>query len=170
MEVFTSLEAVQQPDERMLHYVLYDPTTGESRRQELEDHYEQVASFVLNDSVPNSIQIQFNIAKNVLGILQLSRLILGLPGARNYRMAEIRAHEEYLLSAVRETLTWTPPACQVSTGKNDRLQSYIRPVDGDYPPGSYKRYGAGFSAIQASNPGLFVEFACINQSFRIVQN
>lgn len=80
MEVFTSLEAVQQPDERMLHYVLYDPTTGESRRQELEDHYEQVASFVLNDSVPNSIQIQFNIAKNVLGILQLSRLILGLPG------------------------------------------------------------------------------------------
>mgnify|MGYP001813515653 CR=1 FL=1 len=66
MEEFTSLGVVQRPDERMLHYVLYDPTTGESRRQELEDHFEQVASFVLNDSVPDSIHVQFNIAKNVL--------------------------------------------------------------------------------------------------------
>ena len=37
----------------------------------------------------------------------------------------------------REALTWTPPVCQVSIGKKDRLQSYIRPVDGVYPPGLY---------------------------------
>jgi hypothetical protein len=36
-----------------------------------------------------------------------------------------------------EPLTWTPPVCQVSIGKEDRLQSYIRPVDGVYPPGLY---------------------------------
>ena len=36
-----------------------------------------------------------------------------------------------------ETLTWTPPVCQVNFGEEDRLQSYIRPVDGDYPPGLY---------------------------------
>ncbi|MGD8619171.1 MAG: hypothetical protein PVH54_08260, partial [Gammaproteobacteria bacterium] len=31
---------------------------------------------------------------------------------------------------LKEPLTWTPPVCQVSIGEEDRLQSYIRPVDG----------------------------------------
>jgi alpha-beta hydrolase superfamily lysophospholipase len=31
----------------------------------------------------------------------------------------------------KEPLTWTPPVCQVKFGEEDRLQSYIRPVDGD---------------------------------------
>jgi hypothetical protein len=32
---------------------------------------------------------------------------------------------------VMETLTWTPPVCQVKTeGEENRLQSYIRPVGG----------------------------------------
>ena len=30
-----------------------------------------------------------------------------------------------------DPLTWTPPVCQVHFGKENRLQSYIRPVDGD---------------------------------------
>ena len=38
---------------------------------------------------------------------------------------------------LREPLTWTPPVCQVSIGEEDRLQSYIRPVDGVYTPGLY---------------------------------
>jgi hypothetical protein len=37
----------------------------------------------------------------------------------------------------RECLTWTPPVCQVNFGEEDRLQSYIRPVGGVYPPGLY---------------------------------
>ena len=41
------------------------------------------------------------------------------------------------LKHAKEALTWTPPVCQVSFGKKDRLQSYIRPVDGVYPPGLY---------------------------------
>jgi hypothetical protein len=33
--------------------------------------------------------------------------------------------------------TWTPPGCQVSFGEQNRLQSYIRPVDGVVSPGLY---------------------------------
>ena len=36
-----------------------------------------------------------------------------------------------------EGLTWTPPVCQVNFGEEDRLQSYIRPVDGVMSPGLY---------------------------------
>ena len=37
----------------------------------------------------------------------------------------------------KEPLTWTPPVCQVNFGEEDRLQSYIRPVDGVSSPGLY---------------------------------
>lgn len=66
MEEFARLESIMQPDERMLHYVLYDPATGENRPQELRDHYESVASLVLDESVPDEIRNLYNIAKNVL--------------------------------------------------------------------------------------------------------
>jgi hypothetical protein len=38
---------------------------------------------------------------------------------------------------VLNVLTWTPPGCQVSFGEQNRLQSYIRPVDGVVSPGLY---------------------------------
>jgi hypothetical protein len=34
-------------------------------------------------------------------------------------------------------LTWIPPVCQVNSGEEGRLQSYIRPVNGVYSPGLY---------------------------------
>lgn len=66
MEEFARLETVMQPDERMLLYVLHDPVTGENRPQEIRDHYESVASLVLDESVPDDIHNLYNIAKNVL--------------------------------------------------------------------------------------------------------
>lgn len=66
MEEFSSLDAVMQPDERMLCFVRHDPMTGKTRPPELKDHYESVSSIVLDDSVPDDIHNQFNIAKNVL--------------------------------------------------------------------------------------------------------
>ena len=53
------------------------------------------------------------------------------------RSAAICAGDGAPALLLREALTWTPPVCQVSFGKKDRLQSYIRPVDGVYPPGLY---------------------------------
>jgi hypothetical protein len=63
MEEFTGLESVMQPDER---YILHSLVAGDNCPQGLEGHYEQVASFVLNETVPENIRGQFNIARNVL--------------------------------------------------------------------------------------------------------
>ena len=54
----------------------------------------------------------------------------------------LRAHYEdsryrKFLSLLEEPLTWTPPVCQVNFEKKNRLQSYIRPVDGVCSPGLY---------------------------------
>ena len=52
-------------------------------------------------------------------------------------LRNIQPCEEITEDYSMEALTWTPPVCQVSIGKKDRLQSYIRPVDGVYPLGLY---------------------------------
>ena len=50
-------------------------------------------------------------------------------------MYEPAVQPKFLL--VLKVLTWTPPVCQVSIGEEDRLPSYIRPVDGVLSPGLY---------------------------------
>lgn len=66
MEEFKLLDEVTTADVRNTYFVLRNRETGETRRQELRDHYEAVSRFVLSQSVPDNIRSRFNTAKNVL--------------------------------------------------------------------------------------------------------
>lgn len=66
MEEFKLLDEVTTADVRNTYFVLRNRETGETRRQELRDHYEAVSRFALSQSVPDNIRSRFNTAKNVL--------------------------------------------------------------------------------------------------------
>lgn len=66
MEEFKSLEEVTTVDVRNTFFILRNRVTGESRPQELKDHYESVSRFTLDPAVPEKVQSRFNTAKNVL--------------------------------------------------------------------------------------------------------
>lgn len=61
-----SLEQFYDADERMSHFVLVDPGTGDWRPMTLADHYESVASVGLSPSVPEAIVAHFDAARHVL--------------------------------------------------------------------------------------------------------
>jgi hypothetical protein len=66
MEEFKSLDEVTTVDRRNTYFVLHNRATGETRSQELKDHYESVGTFVLSETVPEEVRSHFNTAKNVL--------------------------------------------------------------------------------------------------------
>jgi hypothetical protein len=66
MEEFKSLDEVTTVDRRNTYFVLRNRVTGETRPQELKDHYESVGRFVLSETVPEKVRSHFNTAKNVL--------------------------------------------------------------------------------------------------------
>lgn len=66
MEEFKSLEEITTVDARNTYFVLRNRVTGETRPQELKDHYESVSAFTLNKAVPEKVRSKFNTAKNAL--------------------------------------------------------------------------------------------------------
>ncbi len=58
-------ECVCDPDPRTHTFVKLDLTTGKDRRKVIEDQYEAIACFVLNDAVPKNVAIHFETAKNL---------------------------------------------------------------------------------------------------------
>ncbi|MHB8742206.1 MAG: hypothetical protein ACYC9L_03695 [Sulfuricaulis sp.] len=66
MEEFKSLDEVTTVDQRNTYFVLRNRVTGETRPQELKDHYESVGRFVLTETAPEKVRSHFNTAKNVL--------------------------------------------------------------------------------------------------------
>ena len=66
MEEFKSLDEVTTVDRRNTYFVLRNRVTGETRPQELKDHYELVGRFALTETVPEKVRSHFNTAKNVL--------------------------------------------------------------------------------------------------------
>ncbi|MGA2092660.1 MAG: hypothetical protein ABSH16_04535 [Sedimentisphaerales bacterium] len=65
MERLKEFDKITLPDSRNNHYVLTNCKTGEQRKYGLEDHYNQIKSIELRDSVPEDIRSQFNIARNI---------------------------------------------------------------------------------------------------------
>lgn len=66
MEEFKSLDEVTTVGQRNTYFALRNRVTGETRPQELKDHYESVDRFVLTEAVPEKVRSHFNTAKNVL--------------------------------------------------------------------------------------------------------
>jgi hypothetical protein len=66
MEEFKSLDEATTVDRRNTYFVLRNRVTGETRPQELKDHYESISRFVLSDLVPEKVRSHFNTAKNAL--------------------------------------------------------------------------------------------------------
>lgn len=66
MEEFKSLDKVTTVDRRNTYFGLRNRVTGETRPQELKDHYESVGRFVLSETAPEKVRSHFNTAKNVL--------------------------------------------------------------------------------------------------------
>ncbi len=66
MEEFKSLEEVTVVDSRNTLFILRNIVTGETRPQELKDHYESVSRFTICTSAPENVLSRFNTAKNVL--------------------------------------------------------------------------------------------------------
>lgn len=65
MEEFKLLASLTNPDERNLYWVAIDRSTGISSRLGLEDIYNSVSEISLDETVPEDIRSQFNVAKNV---------------------------------------------------------------------------------------------------------
>lgn len=66
MEEFKSLDEATTVDRRNTYFVFRNRTTGETRPQELKDHYGSVGRFVFYETVPEKVRSHFNTAKNVL--------------------------------------------------------------------------------------------------------
>ena len=65
MEEFKNLDQVLSPDDRNLFFCVTNTSTGETRSLTLEDIYYSVNEIKLAVVVPDDIQSQFNIAKNL---------------------------------------------------------------------------------------------------------
>lgn len=65
METLKKLEELGNPDERNLRYIQVNYTTGEQRTLEIKDIYSAVERVKLSAKVPEKIQSQFNVAKNL---------------------------------------------------------------------------------------------------------
>lgn len=61
---FKSFDQIYEPDIRHSFFSIYD--SGEWRKITLEDLYKEISEFVLNPDVPEKIQINFDIAKNLM--------------------------------------------------------------------------------------------------------
>lgn len=66
MEEFKTIEEVTTVDVRNTYFVLRNSETGETRPNDLPDHYQSIGRFILNQSVPEKIRSRFNTAKNLL--------------------------------------------------------------------------------------------------------
>ncbi len=65
MEEFKEFNQLLSPDDRNLYFCVTNTSTGESRSLTLDDIYSSVNEINLLDVVPDDIQSQFNIAKNL---------------------------------------------------------------------------------------------------------
>jgi hypothetical protein len=65
MEEFKKLEEVMMPDGRTTSFVLVNRETGQKREFEISDLHEQVEMIKLDESVPEEVQSQFNVARNL---------------------------------------------------------------------------------------------------------
>ncbi len=54
------------PDEIQKYFAVVNMRTGEKRPKTFEDHHSRISSFILHESVPDSIQIHFEVSKNLL--------------------------------------------------------------------------------------------------------
>lgn len=54
------------PDVMQQFFSVVNIQTGESRPKTLEDHHAKISSFTLDESVPDNIQVHFEISKNLL--------------------------------------------------------------------------------------------------------
>lgn len=53
------------PDPRMQAYVVFNPSTEQSRQRVIEDQHKAIACFILNEDVPTEVAIHFETAKNL---------------------------------------------------------------------------------------------------------
>ena len=58
-------EKICEPDSRTYSFVRVDLATGQTRQRVIDDQYEAVACFTLNETVPNEVAIHFETAKNL---------------------------------------------------------------------------------------------------------
>jgi hypothetical protein len=65
MEEFKKINEINEPDERNIAYVLYDPELKDYRPYTLADHYEYLDNINININVPEDIKNSFVIAKNI---------------------------------------------------------------------------------------------------------
>ncbi len=66
MEEFKKIDGIFEPDVISKCKTWVNVDTGEQQKQTLQDHYEKIEIFVLNETVPEEIRGQFNAAKNLL--------------------------------------------------------------------------------------------------------
>lgn len=66
MQEFKSFEDITTVDVRNTYFALRNRITGETRPQELKDHYDSVTRFNINYAAPETVRSRFNTAKNVL--------------------------------------------------------------------------------------------------------
>lgn len=64
-DAFRGLEHVGTPDPRYLSRSVLDPKVG-TRRMTLEDHWQDIATIDLHESVPRVIRVHFETARNLL--------------------------------------------------------------------------------------------------------
>jgi len=65
MEELKKIEEITLPDRRNNHIVVINPQTGQQRNCQFEDIYRQVKSIELNETVPENVRSQFNVARNI---------------------------------------------------------------------------------------------------------
>ena len=63
MENIKEFATLLEPDERWKYFALHDPETNSPKPYTLEDRYSSIEKVKLNESVPEDVQSQFNVAK-----------------------------------------------------------------------------------------------------------
>src|SRR5882724_2865566 len=80
-------------DEIQKYFSVVNIRTGESRPKTFEDHYARISSFNLNESVPNDIQIHFEVAKNLLLYSWFVHRFISVAELQVYASAEFALRE-----------------------------------------------------------------------------
>lgn len=65
MERFKKLDEIMMPDSRTTSFVLVNRETGQKREHGIKDLYEEVDLIRLDQTVPEEVQSQFNITRNL---------------------------------------------------------------------------------------------------------
>jgi hypothetical protein len=116
------------PDRIQQYFSVMNLRTGESRPKTLDDHYSRLNEFSLNESVPENIQIHFEVAENLLLYSWFVYRFIAIAEMQAYATTEYALRERIGSTVGKKAGLRRLLAKAVSTGliEDNGFQHYVR--------------------------------------------